>query len=260
MSRSDDVMDRIGALDAIDLQQLNASAALLRRTDRKYLLSERDAAGVLAAINPAHRCLEIHGTRAFPYTSVYLDTADRRAYREAATRRRRRFKVRYRSHGPGTPWLLEVKRRDGRGSSVKTQLAVSNPASWGLDPIGIAFVDELLERPGLATLLDPVVVTEYQRSTLLDPSATARVTIDRRLAFHRPDEPEAQLRFDNVVTIETKTTGPACEVDRVLWAQGHRPATMSKFGVAVALMEPALPTNKWSRALRHVFVDDPTPS
>ena len=45
----------------------------------------------------------------------------------------------------------------------------------------------------------------------------------------------------------------AGELDRLLWANGHRPASISKFGTGLAALRPGLPRNKWSRVLRRHF-------
>ena len=83
-------------LPHISLDELNAHAELLTRTDRKYIVTNEHLAQLIES-NRAHLAmLDIEGRREFSYESVYFDTTDLRLYRDAATSRRFRFKVRTR--------------------------------------------------------------------------------------------------------------------------------------------------------------------
>jgi hypothetical protein len=53
--------------------------------------------------------------------------------------------------------------------------------------------------------------------------------------------------------VETKSTGAPTVADRLLWASGKRPVTISKFGVGMAALNRHLPANKWNRTLRRYF-------
>ena len=87
----------IADLAPVTLDELNAAAALQTRRDRKYVLTPDELGRLLADLPPA-RVLEIDGSRSFAYDSTYFDTPELDAYRLAATRRRRRFKVRTRTY------------------------------------------------------------------------------------------------------------------------------------------------------------------
>ncbi|WP_210235346.1 VTC domain-containing protein, partial [Mesorhizobium sp. M00.F.Ca.ET.217.01.1.1] len=85
-------------IEADGLDELVAEASLQTRVDRKYVLDRERAEGVLAWLAPETRVLEIDGTRALAYESVYFDTPDLLSYRLAAHARRRRFKLRTRAY------------------------------------------------------------------------------------------------------------------------------------------------------------------
>jgi hypothetical protein len=53
--------------------------------------------------------------------------------------------------------------------------------------------------------------------------------------------------------VETKSGHHASAVDRLLWAHGHRPATISKYATGLAAMRPDLAANKWGRVLTRDF-------
>ncbi len=89
---------------------------------------------------------------------------------------------------------------------------------------------------------------EYCRSTLLDSVGSARITIDTAVSYgllHGMARP-----LVHAVIIETKSGGRPTTADRLLWGAGFRPVNVSKFGLAMAVVHPQLPANRWSRALR----------
>ena len=199
--------------------------------------------------------LEHEGRRTHGYRSVYLDTPDLASYRVAGQRRRRRWKVRSRSYlDTGGSWL-EVKTRSARDVTTKVRIPHADLESV-LDGRSRS---SLRRRSSLAAArstgvrareLRPVLATSYDRSTLLLPGdRPTRVTIDtelgwtwlagRRLA--RPDRP-------GLAIVETKGGSTPSAMDRLLWARGHRPVSISKYGVGVAALHD-VPRLKWHRVL-----------
>jgi hypothetical protein len=119
-----------------------------------------------------------------------------------------------------------------------------------------------LERIGDAATvgdLDAVVTTAYRRATLLDPGSGSRLTCDVDLSFVSERGLRgvpARLRRngpDRMVLVESKTVGEAAIADSLLWRLGQRPVPLSKYCVALALVRPDLPANRWNRELRRYF-------
>jgi hypothetical protein len=237
-------------LPHISLDELNAHAELLTRTDRKYIVTNEQLAQLIES-NRAHLAmLDIEGRREFSYESVYFDTADLRLYRDAATSRRFRFKVRTRIYRDTATAMLELKSKDGRGHTVKSRLDYCDDDRHRLTEEARAWIDELAGRPGVAATLQPVLTTAYRRSTLVDVAARARYTIDRGLTCTEPCG--NAIGLDEVI-IETKSDGSASMLDRWLWQSGVRPVRISKYCTALAAMRPELPANKWHRTLARHF-------
>ena len=235
------------ALPAVDLAELNARAALLTRTDRKYVLDRAQLPALLDRLPTGTRVLDIDGVRSFAYVSVYLDTPDRTAFRASAQRRRHRWKVRTRTYLDSGAQFLEVKTRS-RGATVKERVA------WGggtdLDAAARGFVGASLAGAGLtldAARLAPALATTYRRTTLLLPDG-ARATVDTALTWADAVGP-AQLVGEGLVIVETKTAGPASAVDTACWRLGHRPTAVSKYASGLAALDPTLPRNRWHRLL-----------
>ena len=241
-------------LEPISLDELVERAALQTRVDRKYVLSRLDAAEVLAALDPGTRILEIDGSRASRYESVYFDTPDLLSYRLAATARRRRFKIRTRSYVDTAEAWLEVKTRGSRSSTVKDRMAYDIAHRDIITADGREYADAALDGLGLhgADLdLRPTLVTRYHRTTLFLPASASRATIDTDLSWEADDG--RVLDTPDLAIIETKSGTRTSDVDRLLWSCGHRPATISKFGTGLAALRSDLPSNKWARVLRRHF-------
>jgi hypothetical protein len=255
----------IPALDefaAASLAELAGEAALMTRTDRKYVVPTHSLPSLVAALgrlDPDLKVLDIDGRRRHRYDSTYLDTPELEAYWRAARRRRRRFKIRTRHYVDTGKSFTEVKTRGPRGSTVKARV----PRESG-EPGTAAhllsdedrFVDAELDSAGLGHVdvagLVPTLRTGYLRSTLWLPGCHARVTFDVDLAWSLPWG-DTIGRLPVLAIVETKAAGARTGVDRTLWTQGHRPVGISKYGTGMALMLPDLPAHRWHRVLtRHL--------
>ena len=244
----------IADLAPVTLDELNDAAALQTRRDRKYVLTPDELDDLLAALPPA-RVLEIGGSRSFAYDSTYFDTPGLDAYRLAATRRRRRFKVRTRTYVDTGSCFVEVKTRAGRGTTVKERQPHDDADHLG---VARAFVADRLADAGAPTapVLTPILRSRYRRTTLLLDDA--RVTLDTGLVWDLLSPCDAAPAVDraaaigDLVVVETKTaagSGPS-SVDRLLWRAGHRPDRISKYATGLAVLRPDLPDMPWRRLVR----------
>jgi hypothetical protein len=238
-------------LSPVDLFELEARAALLARRDRKYLLPLDDAERLVGLLAPSARVLTIDGLREFRYESIYFDTPDLVSYLAAARRRPRRFKVRTRSYLDSGRCLLEIKTRDARGHTVKQRLEYQLALRDELSAFGRVFVASCPLVGAEGSGLEPVLGVRYVRSTLL-LAEDARVTIDVGLRSGTADG--RSVAVPGMAVVETKARGGPSEADRLLWAIGHRPIRVSKFCTSLAALDPSLPANRWTRALRYPWV------
>ena len=58
------------------------------------------------------------------------------------------------------------------------------------------------------------------------------------------------MEYGDLLIVETKSAGRAGAVDRALWASGIRPVPISKYCMSLAVLNPELSSNKWSRSIR----------
>jgi hypothetical protein len=245
----------MSTLAPISLAELTAAADLQTRVDRKYVLTRAQADAVLAGLAPDTRVLEIDGTRAMAYESVYFDTRDLLSYRMAAHARRRRFKLRTRSYVDSATSFLEMKTRGARSTTVKERIEYDPAYRTVLTEEGREYAEAALDELGIPEpeRLDllPTLVTRYRRRTLYLPGSGSRATVDTDLSWEADDG--TTIMRPDLAIIETKSGSRISDVDRLLWSHGHRPDRVSKFGTGLAALRPDLPANKWVRVLRRHF-------
>jgi hypothetical protein len=256
VSRAGDEAGGLAALAPLSLDELEAVAALNVRFDRKYVVPPGVLDQLMLAMRDRAAVLEIDGNRRFRYRSLYFDTAELASYRSAAQGRRERFKVRTRAYADTRTCALEVKTVGRKGETIKDRLPYHPDDRDRLTREGRHYVDVCTGRRGLGARLGPVVLTHYVRSTLVDLADASRLTVDEQLIC--ADLTGGRVPLVGRVIVETKSTGAATGADRWLWRQGIRPVRISKFGVGMALFDPALPANRWNRVLRRHFDWTPT--
>src|SRR5690606_20388066 len=115
MSALNGVLDSV---PSVSLGEIETSAALMSRVDRKYLVPRVLLAQILQPLDALAipHCDRLHH---FRYRTVYLDSLDFDFYRQHVQQRRHRFKVRTRTYCDSGACLLEVKSKGLRGRTVK---------------------------------------------------------------------------------------------------------------------------------------------
>jgi hypothetical protein len=244
----DVLTERLGRPAAVGLAELEATAALLARRDRKYIVPLPVAVRLADELAAACRVLEIGGRRRFRYESVYFDTPDAASYLASARGRPRRYKVRTRTYLDSGRCLLEVKVRAPQGRTLKVRHEHPVALRGALDPAARSFAGASPLIGEASETLEPALATRYARATLLVGSDRARVTIDTDVEACAPDGRVVALV--GMAIVETKSGGPPSEADRILWDLGHRPTRVSKYCTSLAALHPHLPANRWTRALR----------
>ncbi|WP_328587403.1 polyphosphate polymerase domain-containing protein [Actinomyces culturomici] len=251
-----------GDLEEIGLAELNATAAMLTRVDRKYAVTLEEAEAVAAGLHEGTRVLSIDGITAQSYASTYFDTPDLDSFLDAARPRRRRFKIRTRAYLDSGIAFLEVKTRGARGRTVKTRIPYDLEAALEgrLTPEGATWALGRLDAADCAVpeadSLVPVLSGTYARTTLLMADGSGRATLDAGLEWadlRGPSDSPRWLAAPDLVIIETKSGSAPSPLDHLLWSRGHRPVRLSKYATALAALDPDLPANRWTRTLAQSF-------
>jgi hypothetical protein len=209
---------------SISLEQLDERAELLRRVDRKYVISDDQLAVLLEQLGDDHDVLEIDDRRSFGYDTVYFDTDDLRCFRDHNEDVRPRFKARRRCYVDAGDCVYEVKVKREDGETDKRQA----------DDLETALRDAGIESPGE---LRDVLRTTFDRVTLAAREGGARLTIDLGVTLATMGGEAVRLR-DGLVLVESKSEDGESPADRALAELGARPLSLSKYRTGIdALVE-----------------------
>lgn len=256
------------AVAPVGLEEMNAEAALMRRVDRKYLVTAATFRRLMATaaelLGDDLRVLDIDGDRVMGYESVYYDSPDLVGFRAHVQGRRRRYKVRTRSYVETGVSFVEVKYKAGLDVTSKIRAAYPDAPATGLHQLsdlpdhGVAFAGRVIADAyalDLADRMDPVLRTTNRRATFLvgshGPAVGGRMTVDVALEFDDGDS-RSRMRSD-LLLIETKSDGSSLIIDTLLRDLGERPVSMSKYCVGISLLRPGVSGNKWRRLTRTYF-------
>jgi len=246
----------VDGLRPIGLAELEATAALLERMDRKYVLEVETLGRLLEALRDSHAALEIDGIREFEYRTTYYDTAGLVTYRDHLQRRRRRFKARAREYLDSGDCAFEVKVKGARGRTVKHRMGYDPGLAESLTEPALTFLLECLKRSyggGLDEHLHPSLTMTYRRLTIVAPTLAERLTCDFALEYSAPDGTRGRMA-DGIAIVESKSIRGAARADDVLKALGARPErNCSKYCLGIGLTHPGVKSNPFRHLLRRHF-------
>ena len=241
-------------VEPIGLDELMELAELQTRVDRKYFVPAEVFRRSIGELADELRVLDIEGRRTFGYESVYFDTPNMETYRAHLQRRRRRFKARTRTYTDSGLCMFEVKLAGARGETVKQR--VPHPAEDNAELTAEA-LDHLRSTlcqaydQDLPAGMQPTLATTYRRTTFVSRGGESRLTCDVGLAcmnmWHEVRDTGTH------VLVESKSSGRGSAPERILRELGVRPASVSKYCVAIAALHPELPSNPWHQILRRYF-------
>lgn len=236
----------IAAFAPIGLAEMDG-VKLLDRCDTKYALPDAVLPGVLHALLPEYRLLEVGGARGIGYRSLYLDTPGFNLYHDHHNGRGHRSKVRFREYLGSDLCFLEVKRKTGRGDTEKKRMRI------GQIPGTMSEEQRTFVKARAATQADlvPVLWNHYTRFTFVHRQRAERLTIDRTLRFSSGCDERA---VDGLCIAELKQAraDQASPFARLMRAMGTRPGGISKYCLGVLLLHPWIKHNAFNEALRRI--------
>ncbi|MCW2798710.1 MAG: hypothetical protein JWQ70_182 [Aeromicrobium sp.] len=246
-------------LRSVSLEDLVEHAALMHRTDRKYVTKIPTVRELIAALADTHQVLEIAGRRWTSYRTLYFDTPELEACRAHVQKRRRRWKARSRLYVEDGLCRIEVKTKDNRGGTQKV-MGPSHPDRYGLlvgDELDFVTAHLGVEHPEVdPRTLTPAAEISYTRATLTDLNLGTRVTIDWNLHC-RLEAGDVWLDPDYAL-IETKGPSTPSVADRALNRLGTHPRSFSKYAAAASIVQDNIADNDTrylqGRVLHHVIV------
>lgn len=237
----------LAAFEPITLAQMER-AALLDRSEIKYVLPRPVLLPVLAGLSDAYWVLVVAGQPLSRYRTLYFDTADMEIYRRHHAGAPDRYKVRAREYVDSHAAFLEVKHKTGERRTVKSRIATPAPIT-GIIPQAADFLADACPYP--AAELAAALWNHYTRITLVSKLRPERVTLDLDLAFTREGERAA---MPGIVVAEVKYGGArhASEFARLMREHHVRDTSFSKYCMGVSLLYPDVKHNRFREKQRLV--------
>jgi hypothetical protein len=189
----------VANMEAIGLHEMD-SVSLMKRTDTKFLLKISDLNLVLKNIYKDYQILEIGENRVMSYASMYYDTSEKGLYHDHHNGRVNRVKVRIRKYIESDICFLEVKQKNGKGTTDKSRIPIDNFEKI-LSDSSNAFIEKTTSK---SMDLLPTLQNNFNRITLVSVLNKERVTIDFNLGFTSKDN---EFSYDDVAIIELKQEG-----------------------------------------------------
>ena len=246
MSVNDRYNDLLSKFDSVSLSDLD-DLALMRRVDKKFVLSTRHLHDLFERAKNHYKILEIEGARAFSYRTKYLDTNDYQLYNMHHNGRMNRQKVRFRTYDVSDITFLEIKTKNNKGTTNKTR--IKTPAQALNSAKERDFLSNTLsvETEGLKESLN----NSFSRITLLSFETKERISIDYNLAFNK-NATDIQLPFLSIIEVKREKANINSPIVNLLKDIRVYPRGFSKYCMGMAMLNKNVKTNTFKPNLLHI--------
>ncbi|MGL4651378.1 MAG: polyphosphate polymerase domain-containing protein [Caldilineaceae bacterium] len=240
------IQQALGAFTPLPLEELDYYA-LLSRMDTKFVLTERQALEIFAAIGPHYRVLEVQGRRSGHYYTRYFDTQSLRMYHDHHNGLRERHKVRTRTYLDSGACFLEIKIKNNHERTDKRRMPV--PLESDLSGAAAQFVRA--HTPFDPTTLTESLTNEFLRVTLVGVDSVERLTIDFGFTFQWRGR---RGTLPGLVIAEVKQPRFSSHSGfvRQLRARHIEPTPFSKYCIGLVLLDSQVRYNQFKPLLFHL--------
>jgi hypothetical protein len=235
------------AFDPISLVEMEG-VQLMDRLDTKYTFRLDELPAILESMLPHYRLLDIQGTRASHYETLYFDTRRLNLYARHHSGIYPRYKLRYRKYVESDLCFFEVKAKTNQGRTIKQRIRDAAVRGEILGP-----ARELLTRltPLLPEAMAPSLGVAFTRLTFVSRSTPERLTIDVDLSYRDNDK---LIAFPKLVIAELKQdrsaqSSPFLNLmrERRIWE-----GSMSKYCFGIINLHPEVKMNRFKPRLREL--------
>ncbi len=221
---------------------------LMNRTDTKYWFHADRLQELLQSIKDNYFILKINGTAELPYTTTYYDTEESKMYGAHHNGKLNRYKVRRRSYVSSGISFLEVKFKSNKGRTIKKRIS----AEFGKTSFTSQEHEFLNDQiPFDPACLQPSLINNFTRLTLVNKNFKERCTIDIDLQFQKADK---AIALENLVIVEIKSDGSPSNspLARELRDQRIKTSGFSKYCVGRTVTDPSLKRNAFKHKIRTI--------
>lgn len=185
------------SFDPVSLSQMD-SVKLLDRVDRKFVFSKSKLENFLEKLIDNYYVLEINNIRNCSYQTIYFDTDDFKFYTDHHNGKLNRSKVRMRRYVESDSNFFEIKKKSNNGRTKKHRITIEKfDNNWSKEKINLLNKYINIE----TNKINPKIMVNYKRITLVSKLFDERITIDTELWFENNTK---QSYFNNFVIVELK--------------------------------------------------------
>jgi len=200
----------LNKFENLNLTELNSKASLLKRIDRKFLLTSKEFKSILEDLKKDFRVLEISWKRVFDYYNVYMDTEDHLFYKQHQEWLNPRTKIRTRLYKDADIAFFEYKHKlDGITRKYRYEFPVME--HWIMTKEKRRFFEwiwQSIHDWKKAPKIFPAIQTTYKRITLVSKVWEERLTIDFSIKTKNiRNKFQEEVDLKNLVIIEWKSIG-----------------------------------------------------
>ena len=218
------------------------SVSLMKRTDTKFIIHERQLLQVLDDISDSYRVLEINEKRIMTYSSLYFDTGSYKFYNDHHNGRVNRTKIRIRKYVDLNSCFLEIKQKDGKGNTAKSRIEIDD-FETALSENSKEFISNTTNED---FALKPSIWNTFNRITLVNTKAVERLTIDLNLSF-KNDTSKKEFRDLVIVEVKQSRINRNSPIIQALKNSGITPYRMSKYCIGMISLYKQLKYNNFKR-------------
>jgi hypothetical protein len=223
---------------------------LMNRIDSKFVAPASLFRPLIEDIAPRFRVQSNDGRRMIPYRTQYLDTPRMDFFVMHHNGRLNRQKIRIRTYEDSGVSFLEIKNKNNCGRTDKIRIPVCVAHISSVDDFEESHLRFLDKNAAFdAAGLQPSLSSSFDRITLVNESATERITVDLNLSFLNYTTGR-EIHVENLMILELKRAGrqPSSFRD-TLQRLRIKPHAFSKYCMGSVLTNPYLKYNcfksKW---------------
>jgi hypothetical protein len=242
-------LDVLGQMMPVTLKEMQA-VRLMNRIDSKFVAPASLFGPLMEDIAPHFRIQSNDGRRMIPYRTQYLDTPCLDFFVMHHNGRLNRQKIRIRTYEDSGISFLEIKNKNNRGRTDKIRIPVSVSHIRSVTDFEERYLYFLDKNTAFdAAGLQPSLSSRFDRITLVNESATERITVDLNLLFLNHTAGR-EIGVDNLMILELKQAGRQSSLFRdALQRLRIKPHAFSKYCMGSVLTNPGLKYNffksKW---------------
>ncbi|MBP9987345.1 MAG: polyphosphate polymerase domain-containing protein [Bacteroidales bacterium] len=184
------------------------------------------------------------------YRTLYYDTPGRDMYILHHNRHLKRQKIRSRVYVESDLYFIEVKNKSNKGRTAKVRTTIRPGAFMNVtaDPDAREYLKDKSDFP--VDTLEPALMTEFDRITLVNKARTERVTIDTNLRFTN-QRTGISVCPEQLAILELKRDGRAeSGMLKILNELRIKNISVSKYCIGTAMTDPEIKKNRFKKKIR----------